>query len=67
MKTEQYQEEITELNGVKLRIVTYRIGDLFHCHISNMDAGATISRAAGATKAEALQIARVKAEKRLAS
>ena len=65
MKAEQYQEELKEVNGISIRIVTYKIGDDFFCHIANADPGATIARTAGATVEEARQKALQKVMERL--
>lgn len=65
MKAEQYQDELKEVNGISIRIVTYKIGDEYFCHISNADPGATIARAAGSTVEEARQKAMQKANERL--
>lgn len=65
MKAEQYQDELKEVNGISIRIVTYKIGDEYFCHISNVDPGATIARAAESTVEEARQKAMQKAIERL--
>jgi uncharacterized protein YktB (UPF0637 family) len=65
MKAEQYQDELKEVNGILVHIVTYKIGDEFYCHIDNADPGATIARAAGSTVEEARQKAMKKATERL--
>jgi hypothetical protein len=65
MKTEQYNDELTELHGTSIRVVSYKIGDEYHCHVSNADPGATIARASAASKETALKTALKKAEQRL--
>jgi len=65
MKAEQYRDELKEVNGISIRIVNYKIGDEYFCHISNVDPGATIARAAGSTVEEARQKAMQKAMERL--
>jgi len=65
MKTEEFKEEFRELNGTKVRITTYKIGDEFYCHIYNADPGATIARASGNTHEEAVQKALEKATTRI--
>ena len=65
MKAEQYQDELTEVNGFLVHIVTYKIGDEYYCHISNADPGANIARTSGSTMEEARQKAMQKAFERL--
>jgi hypothetical protein len=65
MKTENFKEEIRELNGTKIQITTYQIGAEFYCHVSNTDPGATIARATGQTDEEAKQKALEKASARI--
>ena len=65
MKSEQFSEEQQELNGVSIRITTYKIGDEFHCHVLNADPGATIARAMASTKDGARQEAMRKASERI--
>ncbi len=65
MNTEQYNEEFSELNGVKVRTVTYKIGNEFYCHIYNVDPGATIARASGSTVETAKEKALEKAKGRI--
>ncbi|HEX9653515.1 MAG TPA: hypothetical protein VGA99_07375 [bacterium] len=52
-KVEDFQQENTEINGIPLRIVTYKIGDRFFCHVENKDPGATIARGEGPTREDA--------------
>ena len=65
MKTEQYRDEVQEINGILAHITTYKIGDDYYCHISNTDPGATIARASGKTMEEARQNALQKLAGRL--
>jgi len=65
LNTQQYQDELKEVNGILVRITTYKIGDEFYCHIANTDPGATIARAAGSTEKEARQKAVKKVMERL--
>ncbi len=48
-----FREEHTTLETVPVSVMTYRIGDVWYCHVSNADPGATIARAKGATSDEA--------------
>ena len=65
MKSEDYRAIERELGGVRITIMTYKIGDQFYCHIANADPGATIARAEAATREEAERIALAKASVRL--
>jgi hypothetical protein len=65
LKAEQHRVETQEIAGVKISVQTYKIGEQFHCHVSNVDPGATIARAQAATFEEALQLALQKARQRL--
>ena len=65
LRSERYDVETKELSGVPVRVTSYRIGDRFHCHVENTDPGATIARAEGPTKEQAVEIALSKARERL--
>jgi len=67
MTTENFKEEFRELEGTKVRITTYKIGDECYCHIYNADPGATIARATAKTVEEAMQKAIEKASSRLSA
>ena len=60
-----YQVEKTEIQGVKVSITTYQIGEKFLCHIENENPGATIARAEGKNQEEAKQLAIEKVTRRL--
>jgi hypothetical protein len=66
MNTENFKEEFRDLEGTKVRITTYKIGDECYCHVYNADPGATIARATAGTVEEAMQKAIEKASSRLA-
>jgi hypothetical protein len=65
MTTENFKEEFRELNGTKVRITSYKIGNEFYCHVYNADPGATIARATANTLEDAMQKAIEKASARL--
>jgi hypothetical protein len=65
VKAEEYQSEVRGLSGIKVEIRSYRLEDTYYCHIANTDAGATIARASGATREEAIEAATEKARQRL--
>ena len=65
MKTENYEEELTEINGVTIRVTTYKIGDDYYCHVYNIDPGATIARSTATTREKAVEEAMVKVSQRI--
>jgi hypothetical protein len=65
MKAENYSRREIELAGWPISIETYKLGDVYHCTISNVDPGARFARADGSTQAEAEQAALEKAERYL--
>jgi hypothetical protein len=65
MKAEEYKERQEEIDGWKVHIVTYRIGDLYYCSIDNVDPGARFARAEGPTREDVERVALEKAKKYL--
>lgn len=55
-----------ELGGWEIVVETYRVGDVYHCNISNVDPGARFARANGSTREEAESVALEKAARYLA-
>jgi hypothetical protein len=66
MKPEDYSRRQVELAGWAIVVETYKLGDVYHCTISNADPGARFARADGSTKDEAEQRALTKAGRYLA-
>jgi hypothetical protein len=66
MKPEDYSRRQIQLSGWPIEIETYKLGDVYHCTISNVDPGARFARADGASKQEAEQRALDKAGRYLA-
>jgi hypothetical protein len=66
MKPEHHSRDERELAGWKVTVETYALGGVYHCTIANVDPGARIARADGATKDEAEQKAIEKATRYLA-
>src|SRR5437764_799637 len=58
MKPEDYSRRQQELAGWPITIETYKLGDVYHCTIANVDPGARVARADGASREEAEQRAR---------
>jgi hypothetical protein len=65
MKAEDYAERYEEIDGWKVHIVTYTIGDRYYCTIDNVDPGARFARAEGATREDVEVAALQKARKYL--
>ena len=65
MTTQNYEQEVREVNGTQIRVTNYKIGDEFYCHVSNYDPDAIIARAHGSTKEVAVNEAMQKASDRL--
>jgi hypothetical protein len=65
MKAEEYTERQEVIDGWKVHIVTYRIGELFYCTIDNVDPGARFARAQGVTREDVERVALEKAKKYL--
>ena len=66
MKPEDHSSRQMELSGWPIAIETYKLGDVYHCTISNADPGARFARAGGATREESEQRALQKATRYLA-
>jgi hypothetical protein len=65
MKPEEHSRRQQEIAGWAVTIETYKLGDVYHCTIANVDPGARFARADGATKEEAEALAIEKATKYL--
>ena len=66
MKPEEYSRRQQELAGWQVSIETYKLGDVYHCTIANVDPGARFARADGKTREEAESAALAKATRSLA-
>jgi len=66
VKPEEYSRRQKELAGWAVTIETYKLGDVYHCTIANVDPGARFARADGSTKQEAEERAIEKATRYLA-
>jgi len=53
MRAEEHSTRTLEIEGWKVRLTSYRLGDSYHCIADNVDPGAWIARAQGATREEA--------------
>ena len=66
MKPEDHSRRQMDLAGWPITVETYKLGDVYHCSIANVDPGARIARADGSTREEAEQRALEKAQRYLA-
>ena len=66
MRAEGYSTKTLELEGWKVRLTSYRLGNTFHCTADNVEPGAWIARAQGATREEAEERACQRASQLLA-
>jgi hypothetical protein len=53
MKPEGYSRRQQEIAGWAVTIESYKLGDVYHCAIANVDPGARFARADGSTLEEA--------------
>lgn len=67
MKVEHYSVRTSELAGWPVRIVTYRIGDVWHAKADNVSPGATIATARADDLSKAVAAVTEKARTRLAA
>jgi hypothetical protein len=66
MKPEDHTRRQEELAGWPVTIETYKLGDVYHCTIANVDPGARIARGDGPTREAAEAFAIEKAKRYLA-
>jgi hypothetical protein len=66
MKPEDYSRRQETIGGWAVTIETYKLGDVYHCTIANVDPGARFARADGPTKEAAEATAIEKATRYLA-
>jgi hypothetical protein len=66
LRSEHYQRRQADVDGWQVGIVSYKLGSRFICEIDNIDPGARLARAEGATREAAEEAAMVTAQRRLA-
>jgi dsRNA-specific ribonuclease len=66
MRPEDQTRRQEELAGWAVTIETYKLGDVYHCTIANVDPGARVARGDGSTREEAESRAIEKATRYLA-
>ena len=62
MKPEDYSERTVEVDGWQVHLISYRLGDKFHCTADNVSPGANLARVVGDSRedVEAKALARAK-------
>ena len=53
MKAEEHAARTLEVGGWKVKLTSYKLGDVYHCTADNVDPGAWIARTQGASREEA--------------
>jgi hypothetical protein len=53
MKAEEYTKRREKVGSFEINIVTYRLGDTYHCKVDNVSPGAVVARGDGKTREEA--------------
>ena len=53
MQPRNYTERIIDIEGWQVHLASYELEGTWHCRADNVSPGATLARAAGATKEEA--------------
>ncbi len=53
MHAEEYQERTETVGDFEIHIVTYRLGETWHCKVDNVSPGALIARGTGTTREDA--------------
>lgn len=61
----EFQERKEAVPPFQIHIVSYRIGEKYFSKVDNVDPGATIARAEGATREEAESVALTRAKERV--
>ena len=65
MKAEEHSTRTLEVEGWKVRLTTYKLGEIYHCTADNVEPGAWLARTEGATREEAEKQAIERATKML--
>jgi hypothetical protein len=65
MKAEEHSTKVLDLDGWKVRLTSYRLGNIYHCTADNVDPGAWLARTQAATREEAEEQASKRALKLL--
>jgi len=65
MRAEEHLTKVLDLDGWKVRLTSYRLGNIYHCTADNVDPGAWLARTQAATREEAEQRASKRARELL--
>lgn len=65
MKGQPFQQELREVNGLNVKVTTYKVGNEFHCQVTDSEPGATIARSKADTANDAVNSAISKASRRI--
>jgi hypothetical protein len=65
LKAEDYTTRREHVGPFEISIMSYRLGDTYYCSVDNVNPGAVVARADGATRAEAEEAAVAKARERV--
>ena len=52
-RPEQYKVHIESVPPFRIRITSYKVGDVYYCTVDNIDPGAVIARSRGKSQEEA--------------
>ena len=53
MRAEEHSTKVFDVDGWKVRLTSYRLGNIYHCTADNVDPGAWLARTEAATREEA--------------
>ncbi len=53
MRAEEYRERKESVPPYTVHITSYRLGEVYHCTVDNVDPGAVIARSKGSSREEA--------------
>jgi hypothetical protein len=62
---ESFSETVQQIGEQPVKVTSYSIGDRYYCHVTNVDPDATIARAHGSSRDEAVNEAVRRATARL--
>ncbi len=57
LRVQDFTERKIEIDGWPVNLVSYRIGETFHCKADNVSPGARLARTTGSTRQEAEEAA----------
>lgn len=66
LRPEERRERIEEVGDWKIRVTSYRLGDVWHATVDNVDPGAVIARVSAKSRGEAESTAVRRAGQRVA-